>query len=385
MDPRQQHQPPAALALIEREVTTARIRRLADAIVAHASGCRGVTSFAMARMLFLDQELESRILANVHRFPNVRDVSLEDEITPGGGPEFAYLTLDFVAIHTCWPRTRRMALGMAVSPGVGGARGGPLGGPNDVVVSRLGRATSLEEFSAPRLNITQPLRWFRQTRLVETLAGLPQLRTLHLGHLGHTEHPLLELDAMRSLARSPSLETIKLARFGIDDACADAFCEELRNSDSSATRLRHVEFDDFIPQISRAGCGSFWNLLRTNSSLTHLHIHCTDEDDEESAPPLDGGPPLAVLEGDIQAMCRINRAGRRVVQANPLGASNNDWLRLLEAASDSASASFWLLQSYPGLVSLGSRAVSMEKYAMRLAPKRAMENAVEDAKRRRLR
>jgi hypothetical protein len=195
------------------------------------------------------------------------------------------------------------------------------------------------------------------------------------------------------LARAASLESVKLVRFGIDDACADAFCQELmRNggggssSSSTTTRLRHVEFDDFIPHMSRDGCASFWDLLRTNASITRLHIHCTDaEEDGEGRTRLGGGPPLTVLEGDVQAMCRINRAGRRAVLANPLCASNDDWLRLLEAASDSASASFWLLQAYPGLVSIGARAMSEEKNdEARLSPKRAIENLAGDAKRRRL-
>jgi hypothetical protein len=370
---RRQQQPSAALVAVEREVVIAKIRRLADAIVAHASGCIGVTSFAMARGSFLvDMELEARILSNVHRFPHLHDVSLEKGgATTGsgmvGGPEYAYLTLEFVAIHTCWPRTRRMALlGATVSSGES-----LQGGPFDVVASRIGRAAHLEEFTAPRLCVTQPVRWFQQTRLVETLAGLPNLRALHLGNVGHTGRPLLGLDAMRSLARSVSLETIKLVRFGIDDAGADAFCRELVHNTNSSPRLRHVEFDDFIPQISRAGCESFWNLLRTNASIAHLHIHCTDEEAEG-------------LEGDVQAMCRINRAGRQAVQANPLAASSEDWLRLLEAARDSASASFWLLQTYPGLVSLGSRPMSIERNAMQRAPKRAGENSVADAKRRRL-
>jgi hypothetical protein len=384
----QQQQPSAALVAIEREVVIAKIRRLADAIVAHASGCIGVTSFALARgyTSFVDMELEARILSNVHRFPNVHDVCLEEEkggATTGsgmGGPEYAYLTLEFVAIHTCWPRTRRVALlGATVSSGES-----LQGGPSDVVASRLGRAAHLEEFTAPRLCVTQPARWFHQTRLVETLAGLPNLRILHLGNVGHTGLPLLGLDAMRSLARSVSLETIKLVRFGIDDACVDAFCHELLRNNNSSARLRHVEFDDFIPHISRAGCGSFWNLLRTNTSVTHLHIHCTDEEEEDEPTRSGGGPPLAVLEGDVQAMCRLNRAGRQAVQANPLGASNEDWLRLLEAASDSASASFWLLQTYPGLVSLSSRAVPIEKNATRRTPKRAGDNSVGGAKRRRL-
>jgi hypothetical protein len=74
-----------------------------------------------------------------------------------------------------------------------------------------------------------------------------------------------------------------------------------------------------------------------------VDIHCWDSDEADEE------PSLKVLERELEAMCRLNEEGIDSVLANPR-ATRRDWIRLLESATASLGATFWLLQKCPGLL-----------------------------------
>jgi hypothetical protein len=329
-----------------------------------------------------DREVESQILGRLHLFPNLEAVALQAPPSRAAweGPPVQW-TLQGVARSICWPRMKRVALGWvlqvqpqgnvlpeesdpplpsraadsataAAPPDDGGEDGDA--GLRRGILEPLRCAVGLEELLATRLCAPRARDFFAGAGLVEALAALPRLRTLHLGLVSYAaedEPPVVSEPAVRALARAPSLRALRLENFGVDDGLLSSFCRELREGGctSSSTQLADVEFDDLLPRITRAGLLSLWELLQTNHRLVRFEVHCWDEYVGEEAAGSGDGPALSALEQEVQVLCELNRAGRGAALADPQRAARRDWLRLLGCAASNVGAAFGLLQRCPGL------------------------------------
>jgi hypothetical protein len=329
-----------------------------------------------------DREVESQILGRLHLFPNLEAVALQAPPSRAAweGPPGQW-TLQGVARSICWPRMRSVALGWVLQVQPQGnvlpeeadpplpsraadsaaAAASPDDGREDGddglrrgFLELLRRAARLEELLATRLCAPRARDFFAGAGLVEALAALPRLRTLHLGLVSYAAEdgpPVVSEPAARALARAPSLRALRLENFGVDDGLLSSFCGELREGGctSSSTQLADVEFDDLLPRITRAGLLSLWELLQTNHRLVRFEVHCWDEYVGEEAAGSGDGPALSALEQEVQVLCELNRAGRGAALADPQRAARRDWLPLLGCAASNVGAAFGLLQRCPGL------------------------------------